>query len=367
MGKISISMISGGESLEDIITSNVVIIVTDKDGLISIEEDGVRAECNGKTWNETIKDGKAIFYCSEVGNYTINAMGADGKIYETMLKCPYFSMFSTDISSGVLNVTCTDAEGTGKTCTVCSCDDNYNITTGYNLALTFGTDLVLLFPGVAKGKYLVTVDGKYTFYREITSIESISHMEVELKHWLYRNGEQCTWNTGGWLACGNQGYDTSSFYSAAGYPPVPNISRSTVFDENGITITGSIYCGAVAYYENSKCYSGRGRGYLWQGVGTRNKVKGISKFQSIYVSNSGNAPAITVRNGAANSAATYRDTATKLKSGASALDISGITADDAYIVIDDYVNVSGALGVSLSSVGAASGNCSTKINEIYMV
>lgn len=367
MGKISISMISGGESLEDIITSNVVIIVTDKDGLISIEEDGVRAECNGKTWNETIKDGKAIFYCSEVGNYTINAMGADGKIYETMLKCPYFGMFSTDISSGVLNVTCTDAEGTGKTCTVCSCDADYNVMDGYNLTLTFGTDLVLLFPGVAKGKYLVTVDGKYTFCKEITSIESITHMEVELKHWLYRNGEQCTWNTGGWLTCGNQGYDINSFYTAAGYPPVPNISRNTTFAVDGITITGSIYCGATAYYESGKCYSGRGRGFLWQGIGTRNKVKGIRQFKYIYASSTGNAPAITMRDGVANNVATYRDTATKLKSGASSLDISGLATDDAYIVVDDYLNVSGASALSAGSVGAASGNCNTKINEIYMV
>lgn len=190
-------LMGGGGSPEKSEISNVVITITDN---AAIAEGGaVTATCNGKSWSSTIKNGKAKLYASEVGNYTITVVTTDAEpvTYTTMLVCPYFGQFSTDIYSGTLVVTCTEEGGNGKTCNVRSCDDEYNHTDAYNLTQTFDTTLELTFLGIPAGKYLVTVDDKYVFFKEIVTIQNINKVQVELKQWLYKNGDECPWNTGG--------------------------------------------------------------------------------------------------------------------------------------------------------------------------
>lgn len=174
--------------------SNVMITITDNAGVVEGGE--VVAVCNGKTFTSTLKNGVAKLYTTEVGTYTITV----GE-YSTMLVCPYYGQFSTDIYSGTLKVTCTEAGGNNKTCHVQSCDYNYEFTNSYNLTQTFDTSLVLTFLGIPTGKYLITVDDKYRFFKEITSIQNINEIDVELKQWLFNNGDQCEWNTGGWMQC----------------------------------------------------------------------------------------------------------------------------------------------------------------------
>lgn len=138
-------LLGGGGSPEKSEISNVVITITDN---AAIAEGGaVTVTCNGKSWSSAIKNGKAKLYASEVGNYTITVVTTDAEpvTYTTMLVCPYFGQFSTDIYSGTLVVTCTEEGGNGKTCNVRSCDDEYKPTDAYNLTQTFDTTLELTF------------------------------------------------------------------------------------------------------------------------------------------------------------------------------------------------------------------------------
>ena len=172
-------LMGGGGSPEKSVISNVVITLTDN---AAVAEGGaVTASCNGKSWSSTIKNGKAKLYASEVGNYIITVVTTDAEpvTYTTMLVCPYFGQFSTDIYSGTLVVTCTEEGGNGKTCNVRSCDDEYNPTDAYNLTQTFDTGLELTFLGVPSGKYLITVDDKYVFFKEIVTIQNINSVQVE--------------------------------------------------------------------------------------------------------------------------------------------------------------------------------------------
>ena len=194
-------LMAGGGSGEKSEISNVVITLTDN---AAVAEGGaVTATCNGKSWSSTIKNGKAKLYASEVGNYTITVVTTDAEpvTYTTMLVCPYFGQFSTDIYSGTLVVTCTEASGNGKTCNVRSCDDEYVPTDAYNLTQTFDTALELTFLGIPAGKYLVTVDDKYVFFKQIETIQNVNSVKVELRQYLYNKGDQCKHITGGWIQC----------------------------------------------------------------------------------------------------------------------------------------------------------------------
>lgn len=164
------------------VLSNVTITITDNTGVA--EGETAIATCNNKEFISLIKNGIAKFYTSEVGMYTITAGN-----YSTVLVCPYFGNFSTDIYSGSLKVTCIDVDGNGKICQVRSCDDDYNFTSNYNLTQTFDSGLELTFLGIPTGKYLITVDERYRFFKEIVSIQNINEVEVELKQWLYKNGD----------------------------------------------------------------------------------------------------------------------------------------------------------------------------------
>lgn len=84
-------LLGGGGSGEKTEYSNVTITILDSAGVA--EGGTVTATCNNKSWETTIRNGKAKLYTSEVGNYTIGAVATDGTKYTTMLTCPYFGMF----------------------------------------------------------------------------------------------------------------------------------------------------------------------------------------------------------------------------------------------------------------------------------
>jgi len=185
----------GGFSKKEI--SNVTITITDNAAVVG-DGEVVTAVCNEKVFTSSLNKGTCKIYSTEVGTYTITV----GE-YSTMLICPYYGQFSTDIYSGTLRITCTDEDGNGKTCQVRSCDDDYNFTNTYNLTQIFDNSLELTFMGVPTGKYIITVDEKYRFFKEIISIQNANETEVELKQWLYKDGDECVWNTGGWMKCKN--------------------------------------------------------------------------------------------------------------------------------------------------------------------
>ena len=294
----------GGIYDGDLQISNVTITITDTTG--KVEGETVVAVCNGKTFSSVMTKGICKIYSTEVGTYTITA----GE-YSTMLVCPYFGAFSTDIYSGVLKVTCIEEGGNNKTCHVQSCDDSYNFTDDYNLTQTFDSSLILTFLGIPAGRYLITVDDRYRYYKEIVSIQSVNEIEVELKQWLYKEGDQCQHNTGGWMQClvggTSAGTDYGGSYSA---------SQSVQFLNNAIKLTQSCYAGVGSFYDTLEHQTFYTRHDVASNVycGTKKEITGdLKKYTQVNIVKT-NSSVVSIRCGNANSTSTTTSTATIIAS-----------------------------------------------------
>lgn len=302
-------LFGGSASAEKNQISNVVITITDN--AVVAEGGAVTATCNGKSWSSAIKNGKAKLYASEVGNYLITVTATDGTTYTTMLVCPYFGQFSTDIYSGTLVVTCTEAGGNGKTCNVRSCDNNYTPTDAYNLTQTFDTGLELTFLGIPAGKYLVTVDDKYVFFKEIASIQNVNSVQVCLRQYLYNKGDQCEHITGGWMRCNISGTSESVNRS-----PKPTFNQSIAFLESTILCTNSAN---VKVSFDNPLYS-RSSVTAWLTLGIKQPLSlFMGKYTQCKVIGEGEAPTILFRTGTPNSTDTKINSPTILVSGKSPL------------------------------------------------
>ena len=352
-------LMGGGGSPEKSKISNVVITITDNAAIA--EGAAVTASCNGKSWSSAINNGKAKLYASEVGNYTITVVTTDAEpvTYTTMLVCPYFGQFSTDIYSGTLVVTCTEASGNGKTCNVRSCDDEYVPTDAYNLTQTFDTALELTFLGIPAGKYLVTVDDKYVFFKEIASIQNVNSVKVELKQWLYRNGNQCEWNTGGWMKCSNDyKIEDAKYYSG--------------------TMTGTATANVdflddrIRYVcEGKALVGGPGSVYYRAGISIETSfgtklllTKDISIYKKMIVSNSKGLIG-TFRVGSDNSAVTNINTPTIIQSGtADNMDLA-MEKNQPFLVLGNKHVYAAVQGVN-KAPGALTIDNNCEISEIWL-
>ena len=353
-------LLGGGGSPEKSEISNVVITITDN---AAIAEGGaVTATCNGKSWSSTIKNGKAKLYASEVGNYIITVVTTDAEpvTYTTMLVCPYFGQFSTDIYSGTLVVTCTEDGGNGKTCNVRSCDDEYNPTDAYNLTQTFDTGLELTFLGIPSGKYLVTVDDKYVFFKQIETIQNVNSVKVEFKQWLYNHGDECLWNTGGWLKCSNK-YEFKNVNYPNGVLSGTATAKVDFLDDRIRYICeGS----APVKHPNSLYY--RAGISIESSFGTKCPLKrDISVYKKMMVSNS-NELVGTFRVGSENSTATNISTPTIIQSAAANNMDLAMEINQPFLVLGNkykYDIVGGLTSVYNSLT--IDNNC--EISEIYLI
>ena len=355
--------------------SNVVMTITDN---AAVAEGGsVKAECNGKNWSSTIKNGKAKLYASEVGNYLITVTATNGTKYTTMLVCPYFGQFSTDIYSGTLVVSCTEAGGNGKTCNVRSCDNNYTPTDAYNLTQTFDTGLELTFLGIPAGKYLVTVDDKYVFFKEIASIQNVNSVNVQLRQWLYNHGDECHWNTGGWIRCL---YSSVAYSGKASAGPVLVTSTGVVnkeLNQSGTKIILNVSLSAIATQNPSKSFWVRGGGKVDAYIGTKKPMNmSINKYDSFHITAT-NAPNSAIRVGNANNETTSTSTSTVLVSGNTFEIPISLGNTNPYFVIgksfsEGYIgNPSESSGVQASGIvqsnpGNINLNFSSDITEIWL-
>lgn len=356
-------LLGGGGSPEKSEISNVVITITDN---AAIAEGGaVTATCNGKSWSSTIKNGKAKLYASEVGNYTITVVTTDAEpvTYTTMLVCPYFGQFSTDIYSGTLVVTCTEEGGNGKTCNVRSCDDEYNPTDAYNLTQTFDTALELTFLGIPSGKYLVTVDDKYVFFKQIETIQNINSVQVELKQWLYKNGDQCLHNTGGWMKCAIK-QDVSTISKQNG-SSTGVANANVVFNSSNISFICNGYSNAVRAAAFDSYYGIRGATYATTTLGTVKALReDIKDYKTLNVTGKSSQLIAAFRIGAANSGSVRVNTATVLGSGSPPLNLN-IGSNHPYLVLGCTVGYESVdwYGDTPSSV-SYNANCS--ITEVWL-
>jgi len=355
-------------------TSNVTITVTDNAAVLT-EGEVVTATCNNKTFTSTLHKGKCKIYSTEVGTYTISA----GE-YNTMLICPYYGQFSTDIYSGVLKVTCIESGGIDKTCQVRSCDEEYNFTDDYSLTQTFDSSLELTFMGIPTGKYLITIDDRYRFFKEITSIQNINSIDVELKQWLYNHGSQCEWNTGGWMQCQCNGSATTRYtsnspawYSTGAY------NQSTSFTDSALRIYQK-----CTSQEGIRRNSGGGVMYACRAIVSSNSFMGTIKQIPILMSKyskthyTATKPlTIAVRTGVLNNENTNTSTATVLISGtASDIDMNIIEADGMIVIGQSFYDAgygytyngstyNGTL--EHSSHGNLNYELTSDITEIYLV
>lgn len=293
----------------------MTITITDNAGVV--EGETVIVICNNKEFTSLIKNGIAKFYTSEVGTYTIIAGD-----YSTVLVCPYFGNFSTDIYSGTLKVTCTDLDGNGKTCQVRSCDDDYNFTSNYNLTQTFDSGLELTFLGIPTGKYLITVDDRYRFFKEIVSIQNINEVEVELKQWLYKNGDECVHNTGGWMKCKIEGSSdtrwrpTAIYNSTIGESNSIN-SQSVQFLANSVRMQQKCISNTISQRWESGYYYARAPVHSCVNCGTKNNLPmSFNKYKKI-IHDASQPITIVLRSGEKNNTNTDIKTATIVVSGTS--------------------------------------------------
>ena len=359
-------LLGGGGSPEKSEISNVVITITDN---AAIAEGGaVTVTCNGKSWSSAIKNGKAKLYASEVGNYTITVVTTDAEpvTYTTMLVCPYFGQFSTDIYSGTLVVTCTEEGGNGKTCNVRSCDDEYKPTDAYNLTQTFDTTLELTFLGIPSGKYLVTVDDKYVFFKEIVTIQNINSVQVQLRQWLYNHGDECSWNTGGWIKC--QCGKSISTSIANGHTSTASVAADVVFGNSSIDFSCYGHAGVYSWTSNQITRRKRAGFSVNTNFGTKKTLKkSISLCSRLRVITSNNLQAC-FRTGAENVSSTSIDTATILQKGAINANngLEFILGDlEPYLVLGNNYSVP-SVGSTTSAVSDANFNCNSTITEIWL-
>ena len=351
-------LMGGSGSSEKQQISNVVMTITDN---AAVAEGGsVKAECNGKNWSSTIKNGKAKLYASEVGNYLITVTATNGTKYTTMLVCPYFGQFSTDIYSGTLVVSCTEAGGNGKTCNVRSCDNNYTPTDAYNLTQTFDTGLELTFLGIPAGKYLVTVDDKYVFFKEIASIQNVNSVNVELKQWLYNHGNECPWNTGGWIKCSNNyKIEDAKYYSGT----MTGTARANV---NFLDDRISYVCEGKALVGSPGSVYYRAGISIESSFGTKSQLtKNISIYRKMMVLNSKGLVG-TFRVGSENSAVTNISTPTIIQSAtANNMDLA-MEINQPFLVLGNKYVYKPSLGVN-TTPGTLTIDNNCEISEIYLL
>lgn len=335
---------AGGDNRDDI--SSIVITITDNAGVA--EGAAVTAACNDKTWQTIIKNGTAKLYTNQIGEYTITAVtaGDDPQTYSTMLICPYFGHYATDIYSGTLVVTCTDSGGNGKSCKVQSCDDGYEPTNSYNLTQVFDSSLELVFLGIPAGKYLITLDNKYVFLKEITSIQTINTAQVELKQWLYKAGDQCQWNTGGWIKCLINGATETRYANIYGggvnyaYTGTAEANVDVAFNESQIVVTANGMAKAAGGVSNGTYYYCRGGMSIAVNLGT-SKVLDASAFRTLHVGSTGSDLTVSFRSGDANGdTITYQSPTVVLSGATGELEVNG-NCQDVYLVIGCSYSLTG--------------------------
>lgn len=352
--------------------SNVMITITDNAGVVEGGE--VVAVCNRKTFTSTMKNGVAKLYTTEVGTYTITV----GE-YSTMLVCPYFGMFSTDIYSGTLKVTCIEAGGNGKSCHVQSCDDNYEFTDDYNLTQVFDTSLELTFLGIPTGKYLITVDDRYRYFKEITSIQNINEIDVELKQWLFNNGDQCEWNTGGWMQCQSTGSITTLGHWFNGF----TLPSSTTHDEEFQLTIDSLrlyqHCTAIETSMKFTSYFLYARSSVSSHLyaGTKKELSlSLERYDNLNY-NSNKSITIALRSGSLNNTSTNTSTQTILIQGTNSKLEINLQSKTGSVVIGNILNYIGYGtttggndfngGTTRNPKGNLNATSVVDISEIYLV
>ena len=148
--------------------------------------------------------------------------------------------------------------------------------------------------------------------------QNINKVQIELKQWLYKNGDQCMYNTGGWIKClntlstqqGKVGQTNGGVYTS----DCTGSKTDAKFNADSITMAGSLYSAQVKHPSTSHKY-GRGGGTVETSICTvKQLTKNIQVYSKAHIIGGDSHTGRTFRVGSANSASTSLTTATILNS-----------------------------------------------------
>lgn len=189
---------------------------------------------------------------------------------------------------------------------------------------------------------------------------NINSVDVELKHWLYKNGDECIHNTGGWIKCAV----SASNDGGAGNTPSLSSSVDILADKIELRCSGSAT--VTLYYPDKIRYYSRNGFTVQANIGTQKQLaKDISLYRKLKT-NTSNGLSGTFRTGSVNNASTAVNTATILLSGSAGdLDIN-IASGYPFLVIGAYYKVASVYRQAYTSPGTASVNYDSDITEIWL-
>ena len=196
---------------------------------------------------------------------------------------------------------------------------------------------------------------------EIVSIccnQNVNSVQICLRQYLYNHGDQCHWNTGGWIKCKE---DVVS-------RPLSTVAKSTVTQnlvlaKDRIIMSGSVIADSV-YASYDKAYA-RGGGLVNANIGTIKPLPVlISKYRTIKISTANNID-YNIRTGAKNDNTTTTSTATILQR--SNIEDTKLALGNyyPYIVIGKTFDYSAAL--TPTDPGKLNVSFESEITEIYLM
>lgn len=188
---------------------------------------------------------------------------------------------------------------------------------------------------------------------------------MELKQWLYNHGDECAWNTGGWIKC--QCGKSVSTTTANGYTSTASVAADVTFNDSNIVFSCNGHAGVYSWNSNPTRRQRAGFS-VNTNLGTKKTLKmSISLYSRLRVITSNNLQAC-FRTGAENGNSTSINTATILQKGAINVNtgLEFILGDlEPYLVLGNNYSVP-SVGSTTSAVSDANFNCNSTITEIWL-
>ena len=213
------------------------------------------------------------------------------------------------------------------------------------------------------------MDERYKFFKEIKSIQTVNEVEVNLKQWLYKDGDPCEWNTGGWIKCGMGGKVTNWPTNDTGRPGTTSgsHSESVEFTASAIQFNTRLYA-APLYWISWDKYDRFSRSDVesYAYAGTQKELSTtLKKYSKLYVESSNPIATAALRYGGLNDQSTVPSTPTVLISG-NAFPLVFSTEDiPASVVVGYQYSYKGAFGSS-SNPGTTNIENHDTISKIYL-
>lgn len=184
-----------------------------------------------------------------------------------------------------------------------------------------------------------------------------------LRQYLYRDGDQCEWNTGGWIKCKEDAIAyIGAIPNSAGPTSTGVVSKKLEFSDSSILLSGSVSANAI----KSGSYYIRGGGLVNANIGTSKPLPvSIQKYASLLIAGSNDGVKYNIRTGTINDINTTTSTATILQSGSGDHAELALADYKPYLVIGKTLNYPAQ--IPTYSIPNINDSFSAEITEIYLV